>query len=67
MGIDVGFNHRGDRRYRSLLSGEWRNGDNLEQMLIDGMQSAEEEILVAVKNFPYRGLPRVLLPQPAEG
>ena len=50
-GIEVGFNHRGDRRYQSPLSGEWRNGDDLEQMLIDAIQSAEEEILVAVQEL----------------
>jgi phosphatidylserine/phosphatidylglycerophosphate/cardiolipin synthase-like enzyme len=50
-GIDVGFNHRGGRRYRSPLSGEWRNGDNLEQMLINAIQSADEEILVAVQEL----------------
>ena len=55
-GIDVGFNHRTGDRYRSPLSGDWRNGDNLEQMLIDAIQSAEEEILVAVQEL---SLPRI--------
>ena len=55
-GIDVGFNHRAISRYRSPLSGEWRSGDNLEQMLINAIQSAEEEILVAVQEL---SLPRI--------
>ena len=55
-GIDVGFNHRTGDRYRSPLSGDWRNCDNLEQMLIDAIQSAEKEILVAVQEL---SLPRI--------
>ena len=55
-GIEVGFNHRRGDRYRSPLSGDWRNGDNLEQMLIDAIQSAEKEILVAVQEL---SLPRI--------
>ena len=55
-GIEVGFNHRTGDRYRSPLSGDWRNGDNLEQMLIDAIQSAEKEILVAVQEL---SLPRI--------
>jgi phosphatidylserine/phosphatidylglycerophosphate/cardiolipin synthase-like enzyme len=55
-GIAIGFNHHAVSRYRSPLSGAWRNGDNLEQMLIDAIQSAEEEILVAVQEL---SLPRI--------
>ena len=55
-GIGIGFNHRAVSRYRSPLSGAWRNGDNLEQMLIAAIQSAEEEILVAVQEL---SLPRI--------
>ena len=55
-GFDVGFNHRSVSRYLSPISGEWRNGDNLEQMLIDAIRSAEEEILVAIQEL---SLPRI--------
>ena len=55
-GFHLGFNHRLASRYRSPLSREWRNGDNLEQMLIDAIQSAEAEILVAVQEL---SLPRI--------
>jgi len=55
-GIDVGFNHGAISRYRSPLSGAWRSGDNLEQLLINAIQSAEEEILVAVQEL---SLPRI--------
>ena len=55
-GFDVGFNHRSVSRYRSPLTGEWRNGDNIEQMLIDAIRSAEEEILVAIQEL---SLPRI--------
>ncbi len=55
-GFHLGFNHRSVSRYRSPLSREWRNGDNLEQILIDAIQSAEAEILVAVQEL---SLPRI--------
>ncbi|MDA9639233.1 phospholipase D-like domain-containing protein, partial [Synechococcus sp. AH-779-G23] len=55
-GFKVGFNHRTVSRYRSPLSDAWRNGDNLEQMLINAIQSAETEILVAVQEL---SLPRI--------
>ena len=55
-GFHLGFNHRLASRYRSPLSREWRNGDNLEQMLIDAIRSAEEEILVAIQEL---SLPRI--------
>ena len=55
-GIDIGFNHGAISRYRSPLSGAWRSGDNLEQLLINAIQSAEEEILVAVQEL---SLPRI--------
>ena len=32
--IDVVFNHNGTSRYRSPLTGDWRNGDDLEEWLI---------------------------------
>ena len=31
--IDVAFNHRRGNRYLSPLTDEWRNGDDLEQLL----------------------------------
>ncbi len=50
------FNHREGRRYRSPLTGKWRNGDDLEQTLVDAIDAAESEILVAIQQLT---LPRI--------
>ncbi|WP_115022538.1 phosphatidylserine/phosphatidylglycerophosphate/cardiolipin synthase family protein [Synechococcus sp. UW69] len=54
--IDVVFNHNATSRYRSPLTGAWRNGDDLEQWLIAAIDAAHEEVLVAVQEL---SLPRV--------
>ena len=54
--IDVVFNHNPRSRYRSPLTGEWRNGDNMEAWLIKATDGATEEVLVAVQEL---SLPRV--------
>ncbi len=50
-GINVAFNHRDGARYRSPLTGQWRNGDNLEQLVIEAVETARSEILVAVQEL----------------
>jgi phosphatidylserine/phosphatidylglycerophosphate/cardiolipin synthase-like enzyme len=50
-GINVAFNHRDGARYRSPLTGQWRNGDNLEQLVIEAIATARAEILVAVQEI----------------
>ena len=35
--IEVLFNHRGNSSYRSPLTGRWRQGDDLEQFLIEAL------------------------------
>ena len=55
-GIEVLFNHRDGRRYRSPLTGSWRNGDDLEQALVDAIDAAESEVLVAIQQLT---LPRI--------
>ena len=37
-GIRVAFNHRGDSRYRSPVSGQWRQGDDLEALLLESIR-----------------------------
>ena len=37
--IQVVFNHRRGGRYRSPLTGTWRDGDDLEQFLIDAIDA----------------------------
>ena len=54
--IDVVFNHNARSRYRSPLTGDWRNGDDMEAWLIDAIDGANEEVLVAVQEL---NLPKV--------
>ncbi|MCB4400585.1 phospholipase D-like domain-containing protein [Synechococcus sp. MU1625] len=54
--IDVVFNHNATSRYRSPLTGAWRNGDDLEQWLISSIDAANQEVLVAVQEI---SLPRI--------
>jgi len=55
-GIEVAFNHRSDRHYTSPIDGRSRNGDDLESLLLETIQRADREILVAVQDL---ALPRV--------
>jgi phosphatidylserine/phosphatidylglycerophosphate/cardiolipin synthase-like enzyme len=50
-GIRVAFNHRGEVRYRSPVSGQWRQGDDLEAMLLESIAGARQEVLVAVQEL----------------
>ena len=59
--LSVHFNHREQVRYRSPISGEWRNGDNLEALLIEAIDSAEEEVLVAVQELTRPPIARALM------
>ncbi len=55
-GIEVVFNHRADRQYRSPIDGQSRSGDDLEALLLETIRNARQEILVAVQEL---SLPRV--------
>ena len=55
-GIQVAFNQRANQRYRSPISGGWRQGDDLEALILTAIQGAHREILVAVQEL---SLPRV--------
>ena len=52
------FNHRRGGRYRSPLTGAWRNGDDLEQFLIDAIDAAKQSLQLAVQELT---LPRLAL------
>ncbi len=45
------FNHRDSGRYRNPLNGQWRNGDNLEEQLIQRINAAKEEVLMAIQEL----------------
>ena len=49
--IAVGFNHHQHNRYQSPISGEWRDGDDIEKMLVQAIEVAQHEILVAVQEL----------------
>ena len=55
-GIEVAFNHRPQARYRSPIDGAWRRGDNLEALVLESIDRAQHQILVAVQEL---SLPRV--------
>ena len=54
--IDVVFNHITRSRYPSSLTGTWRNGHDMEAWLIEAIDGATEEVLVAVQEL---SLPRI--------
>ena len=53
--MNVVFNHNARSRYRSPLTGEWRNGDDMEAWLVEAIDGATEEVLVV---FQEISLPR---------
>ena len=55
-GIQVAFNHRSGHRYLSPINQRWRQGDDLEAMILAAIARARQEILVAVQEL---SLPRV--------
>ena len=60
-GIQVAFNHREAGRYRSLLSGEWRDGDDLERFIVAAIDQAETSLLVAVQELSLARLATSLI------
>jgi len=55
-GMELAFNHRSDRHYQSPIDGRRRSGDDLEALVLDTIQRAETEILMAVQEL---SLPKV--------
>ena len=45
------LNHQDGAQYRSPLNGHWRNGDNLEDQLIQQIDTAKEEVLIAIQEL----------------
>jgi len=57
----VAFNHRDGGRYRSPIDGQWRNGDNLEQMVIDAIDAARTHCFVAVQELSLPAIAEALV------
>ncbi|MFM7086442.1 MAG: phospholipase D-like domain-containing protein [Cyanobium sp.] len=66
-GIRVAFNHRSDRRYRSPLSGQWRQGDDLEALILEAIRGARREILVAVQELSLPAVAEALVERQRQG
>ena len=66
-GITVAFNHREDSHYRSPISGAQRNGDDLEALLLTTINSAEQDLLVAVQELSLPRLAEALAAQHRRG
>ncbi|MGC6482474.1 MAG: phospholipase D-like domain-containing protein [Synechococcus sp.] len=60
-GIQVHFNHRDGSRYRSPINGQWRNGNNLETVLIAAIDAAHHECLVAVQELTLPAVAQALV------
>ncbi|MEI8250544.1 MAG: phospholipase D-like domain-containing protein [Synechococcus sp. ELA057] len=60
-GIQVAFNHRADGRYRSPISGQWRQGDDLEAMILEAIRAARAEVLVAVQELSLPAVAQALV------
>ena len=56
--IDVVFNHNTRSRYRSPLTGDWRNGDDMAASLIEPIDGVTKEVLMAIQSLVFRGLPK---------
>ena len=59
--IDVVFNHNARSRYRSPLTEDWRNGDDMEAWLIEAIDGATEEVLVAVQELSLPKIAQALI------
>ncbi|MEB3243043.1 MAG: phosphatidylserine/phosphatidylglycerophosphate/cardiolipin synthase family protein [Cyanobacteriota bacterium] len=66
-GIRVAFNHREGPRYRSPVSGRWRQGDDLEALVVEAIGEARSEILVAVQELSLPGVAEALIARHREG
>ncbi len=66
-GIELAFNHNDTSRYRSPISGQWRQGDDLEAFVLTSIQSAKREILVAVQELSLPKVAEALAARHREG
>jgi phosphatidylserine/phosphatidylglycerophosphate/cardiolipin synthase-like enzyme len=66
-GIELAFNHRETSRYRSPISGQWRQGDDLEAFVLASIRSAKREILVAVQELSLPKVAEALAARHREG
>jgi phosphatidylserine/phosphatidylglycerophosphate/cardiolipin synthase-like enzyme len=66
-GIRVAFNHKAEHRYRSPISGHWRQGDDLEALILESIRGARSEILVAVQELSLPAVATALVERHRRG
>ena len=66
-GIRVAFNHREGQSYRSPVSGSWRQGDDMEAMVVEAIREARQEVLVAVQELSLAGVAEALVERHRQG
>jgi phosphatidylserine/phosphatidylglycerophosphate/cardiolipin synthase-like enzyme len=66
-GIEVGFNHQSEHQYRSPLTGHWRQGHDLEAMVLRAIHEANSEILVAVQELSLPSIAQALVQRHRQG
>lgn len=66
-GISVAFNHNASSRYRSPVDGQWRQGDDLEAFVLQGIADARQEILVAVQELTLPRIAEALVARQRQG
>jgi phosphatidylserine/phosphatidylglycerophosphate/cardiolipin synthase-like enzyme len=66
-GIRVAFNHREGQRYRSPVSGRWRQGDDMEAMVVQAIGEARQQVLVAVQELSLAGVAEALIERHRQG
>ena len=59
--ITVYFNHRREGGYQSPITGQWRDGDNLEALLLNEINGAKREILIAVQELSRPTIAKALV------
>jgi phosphatidylserine/phosphatidylglycerophosphate/cardiolipin synthase-like enzyme len=48
---DSRFNHQHHSRYQSPITSDWRDGDDIEQMLVRAIEHGQSEILLVVQEL----------------
>ena len=66
-GIEVAFNHNSAHRYRSPITGRWREGDDLEALVLNTVATAKQDILVAVQELSLPKVAEALVAKQRQG
>ncbi len=67
QGVELAFNHDTLERYRSPTSGRWREGSDLEALIIDTIRRARREVVVAVQELSLPAIAAALVERQRAG